>query len=95
VKDSIEVRRKIYCARHGHSNVIGNCFGYISCGRCGDQIGDTLAGCYSNDKAVLVGHFCKTCTENAKKLTKHDLALLPKEAAGYVDALLSREASHV
>lgn len=85
--DSIEVKRKIYCARHGHSNVISNCFGYISCGRCGEQIGDTLAGLYSNPKAVLIGHSCPSCFHNAIGLTKHDLALLPGEAATYVKSL--------
>lgn len=76
-KVSLEKRRKIFCVTHRHSNVITSCFGYIYCARCGQQIGDTLAGCYENASAVLVDHGCEECKANAKKLTRHDTALLP------------------
>lgn len=88
-KDSLEVRRRVYCARHGHSKVHDFFFGYHYCARCEAQLGDSLGGFYQDDEAVLVHHAnvfvlngtryegCH-CPENTKKLTKHDLALLPK-----------------
>ena len=38
---------KTVCAWMGHSfQVVETCFGYIHCGRCGEQIGDALGGVY-------------------------------------------------
>ena len=73
----IATKRSVLCQLVGHSNVLSGCFGYISCVRCSDQIGDTLAGCYTNKDAVIVGHGCKDCRANRKRLTWRDLLLLP------------------
>lgn len=70
-------RNMVVCSLIGHSNIIENCFGYISCSRCKQQIGDALAGCYSNENAVIVGHNCKTCKKNFKKLSWKDKLYVP------------------
>lgn len=64
--------KELCCTLIGHSNIVEGCFGYVHCGRCEAQIGDTLAGSYRNDDAVIVGHDCEVCRENAKRLTWRD-----------------------
>lgn len=71
--------RKILCIYLGHSNIVSNCMGYISCGRCRDQIGDALGGVWSNELAVGMDHGCKECRANFKRATWKDRFLLPKE----------------
>lgn len=62
-------RNKITCALIGHSLIATMCFGYVYCGRCGDQVADKLMGSDSNAEIrVVVGHNCKTCRANYKKL---------------------------
>ena len=58
----------IVCQLIGHSRIVELCFGYVSCARCGDQIGDTLAGIYDTSDKVIVGHNCETCRSNYEKL---------------------------
>lgn len=70
-------RNSVVCSLIGHSNIQTGFFGYIYCGRCGDQVGDTLGGVYSNEKSVMVGHNCKTCRKNYKKLTWKDKLYAP------------------
>ena len=72
-----DAKKSIVCALIGHSNIQEMCFGYVSCGRCGTQVGDTLAGFYQNDDQVVVGHNCETCRENYKKLSWKDKYLCP------------------
>jgi hypothetical protein len=67
----------MFCIFFGHSNIISNCFGYVYCGRCGEQTRDTLSGYYRNPKAVVIGHNCDTCKANYKKLTWKDKFLTP------------------
>lgn len=69
--------KAIFCVLFGHSDIITMCFGYVSCARCEDQIGDTLAGVYPTNKCVVVGHNCPTCRENYKRLTWRDKFLAP------------------
>jgi hypothetical protein len=69
--------KSIFCVLFGHSKIVTYCFGYISCARCGDQIGDTLAGVYSLKNDVVVGHKCKECKENYKKLGWKDKLFTP------------------
>ncbi len=69
--------KEIFCVLFGHSNIIETCFGYVHCGRCGVQIGDSLAGCYLNPRAVIVGHNCENCKKNYKALTWKDKFLAP------------------
>lgn len=89
---SLEQRRKIYCVKNGHSRLREYCFGYHSCARCGETLGDSLGGAYSNKTGVYISHMhtfthepeefatirdCP-CPTNAKALTKRDLALVPQ-----------------
>lgn len=82
-KDS---KAKIVCSLIGHSRIVSACFGYIHCGRCEAQIADKLGGSgYSQaESCVQIGHNCKTCRANYKKMDWRDKWLTPnpfKEAA--------------
>lgn len=70
-------RKSVVCSLIGHSKIQKSCFGYFYCGRCGDQVGDTLAGCYDTKGVVIVGHNCKTCRKNYKLLTWKDRLYAP------------------
>lgn len=72
-----EQQKRVVCAIIGHSNIQTTCFGYVYCGRCGDQVGDYIASCYENDKQVVVGHGCDLCKTNYKKLTWKDKLFAP------------------
>lgn len=75
---SDEQRNSIVCALIGHSRIQTLCFGYYSCGRCGDQVGDTLASVYPGaETAVVVGHNCKVCRKNAEMPTWRDRLFAP------------------
>ena len=68
----------VVCVLVGHSKIQTACFGYYSCERCGTQVGDSLASVYPAAATVVVlGHDCKTCRANAKKLTWKDTFLMP------------------
>jgi DNA-directed RNA polymerase subunit RPC12/RpoP len=72
-----ETQKKVACSLIGHSNIQTHCFGYYSCARCGEQVGDALGGVYSNPDVVIVGHKCGTCIENYKKTTWKDTFMCP------------------
>lgn len=65
-------RNRITCALIGHSRIVTYCFGYVSCARCGDQIGDTLGGMTDLENSVVVGHACDICRANYEKLGWQD-----------------------
>ena len=66
-------RNSIICSLIGHSWICTTCFGYRNCGRCGDQLGDSLGSFDGGAKqAVIIGHNCETCRENYKKCTWKD-----------------------
>lgn len=69
--------KSIFCVLFGHSRITTFCFGYRYCGRCGMQVGDSLAGCYDSSKDVIIGHDCDICKENYKTLTWKDKFLTP------------------
>lgn len=73
-----ETKKSIVCSLIGHSRIQETCFGYYSCGRCGQQLGDNLGSVYPDaKKVVIIGHNCKTCQENYKKLDWKDKYLTP------------------
>lgn len=73
-----EKRNKVVCALIGHSKIQHYCFGYYTCARCGEQVGDSLGSLYPDaEKAVIVGHNCPACKENFEKLTWEDKAFCP------------------
>ena len=63
-----ETQKRVICAVVGHSKIQTHCFGYYNCARCGEQVGDTLAGVYDPSDAVVVGHNCDQCHVNFDKL---------------------------
>lgn len=65
-------RNRITCALIGHSRIVTYWFGYVSCARCGDQIGDTLGGMTNIDNSVIVGHACDVCRANYEKFGWQD-----------------------
>ena len=73
-----EQKARIYCVKHGHAKFVTMCFGYVYCGRCGDQIGDRLGGFFNMTKIALVGHDCKQCRAIVKTLSKSDQAIWKK-----------------
>ena len=69
--------KQILCVFFGHSRIVETCFGYVHCARCGDQIGDALAGVFNGKDVVIVGHDCKDCRKNWTRLTWKDKLLAP------------------
>ena len=73
-----EQKMRIYCVKHGHAKYITMCFGYVHCGRCGDQIGDRLGGVFDTTGYMFPNHDCKICNKIRKTLSKMDLKILEK-----------------
>jgi hypothetical protein len=64
-----EQKSAVACAILGHSKVIDACFGQITCGRCGANLGDTLVGTYT----IPEGSFLrKSVEENIANRDKWD-----------------------
>jgi len=73
-----KIFHRLVCAVFGHSRIQTTFFGYFYCGRCGDQVGDSLGSCYKADKIVIVGHNCEKCRDNYKKLKWHEKLFVKK-----------------
>ena len=70
--------KRVFCALFGHSNIQTSFWGYFNCGRCGFQVGDSLASSYPQaTKVVIIRHNCQKCRDNYKKLTWKDKILTP------------------
>ena len=69
--------KTLWCVWFGHSLIVDACFGYITCGRCGEQVADNLAGRQSDPNSVVIGHKCKTCKRNYEKLTWYHKIFVP------------------
>lgn len=74
---SDEQRREIACSLIGHSRIMTICFGYWSCARCGQQIGDSLGGAFDGRDKIVVGHDCEVCRKNYKSATWQDTFMCP------------------
>lgn len=72
-------RRSVTCSLIGHSRIVTACFGYINCGRCGAQIADKLggAGYAEAPNCVQVGHNCRDCRKNFRRMDWKDKFLTP------------------
>ena len=70
-------RNKIVCSLIGHSKIQTYYFGYYNCGRCDDQVGDSLGGVYSGEDMVIIDHNCETCRKNYLKCTWRDKLYVP------------------
>jgi hypothetical protein len=77
--DDIATRRRVYCARNGHTKIITMCFGYVHCARCEAQIGDTLGSTFDTTDCVVVGHNCDKCRANFAMLTRTQKHLVPEK----------------
>ena len=71
-------KAQIFCIKNGHANYITTCFGYVHCGRCSDQIGDTLGGIFDTSNKILVKHNCKKCNNLKKELSPLDKKILSR-----------------
>jgi hypothetical protein len=71
--------KAITCVLIGHSNILHSCFGYVHCGRCDDQIGDTLGSVYQNKDAAWESCGCKECHDNLAKMGIRDKLFVPKK----------------
>jgi hypothetical protein len=81
------------CAWIGHSRIITSCFGYQYCGRCGDQIGDTI-GSIGISESVGIGHNCEHCYENYKHMTWRDKFMVPYPLTKPMELLEVQKARH-
>lgn len=72
-----EQRKSMTCELLGHSHITTGCLWYIYCARCGEQVGDSLAGYYYDPLEVRVGHDCPTCHANYEKLDWESKILTP------------------
>jgi len=71
-------RNSVICSLIGHSRISTTCFGYRNCGRCGDQLGDSLGSFdYGIKEAVIIGHDCEICQNNYKNCTWKDKLYTP------------------
>lgn len=73
-----EQQAQIYCVKHGHADYIWNFFGYVHCGRCGQQIGDRLGGYFDTTNKMFLNHDCKTCNKIKKQLSKIDKEIVKR-----------------
>jgi len=74
-------RARIYCVKHGHAKYVTMCFGYVHCGRCGEQIGDRLGGVFDLTGYAVIGHTkkpCAQCAEVIKKLLPFDRTIFDR-----------------
>ena len=76
-----EKLRKVICALIGHSRIVSNFLGYKYCGRCEEQVGDSLGGVY--EPFVVIGHDCPTCRDNYAKTTWRDRLMVPNPLFKY------------
>jgi hypothetical protein len=74
---------KVFCALFRHSHLLTNCMGYKYCARCGELLGDTLAG--SGMRTGIGGYFligqrcnCEPCRQSFETLTWIDRFMCPK-----------------
>lgn len=70
------------CSLVGHSRIISYFMGYQYCGRCKEQIGDTLSG-VGVDLSVGIGHNCEKCRTNYKLMTWKDKFLVKNPFNSY------------
>lgn len=75
----MEKIKAIFCVLFGHSNIVTCFLGYVSCGRCGVQLGDNLGGSYGNSKAAYARCGCEKCHENFAKMGWRDKLWVPEE----------------
>ena len=71
-----DTQKRMVCALIDHSRIVSFCWGYITCGRCGETIGDTIASTFSLKEKVIINHKCDTCKKNYKSMGWKDKFLV-------------------
>jgi len=76
------------CREGEHGNWVYYFFGYVYCGRCGEQIGDRLASLFPSDTVAVIScdtpvRKCPNCYAAWKKMTKYDRELFTKQRRRY------------
>ena len=71
-------KAQIYCIKNGHANFVSLFFGYVHCGRCGEQIGDQLGSVFDTTEMIVIGHKCSKCSKLKKQLTDLDKKILER-----------------
>lgn len=77
-KLTLQQKAQIHCIKEGHADYIYTCWGYVHCGRCGEQIGDQLGGIFDTTDKILVNHKCSKCSKLKRKLSKLDKEILKR-----------------
>ena len=87
--------KKIFCALFGHTHIYNVFIGYHYCARCGELMGDSLAGVFFDSLCVAVDHNCQTCFDNYAKLSWKDKFLVKypfeKDENGLVRVITEEE----
>lgn len=65
-------KNSIICILIGHSNIVGYCFGQVTCGRCDDILGEAMFGGGNLQDRVIINHKCPECVKNFAALTWRD-----------------------
>jgi len=76
--------RKVFCAIFGHSRIVHACIGYITCARCGELLGDTLAGVYDMSNHLVSGHDNSIYRTLYQRLGWRDKILTPNPFKKYL-----------
>jgi hypothetical protein len=93
-KLSQEQKARIYCVKHGHARYVTTFWGYVYCGRCGEQIGDGLAGVFDPSDRMVIGckrKGCKVCPRvmrEANALDKEIIKRLRKDPVASTEEVL-------
>ena len=77
-----EHKARIYCAKYRHAKFFHQFWGYVHCGRCGEQIGDKLGGVFYGASEMASPQCkdspCEHCDPIIKKLSKKDKILFDR-----------------
>lgn len=80
-----DTKKAIVCALVGHSRIVQNCFGQITCARCDAIVGDALAGYYDGSNKVFMQHNCEACRAQYETLTWRSKLFAPSKKEIFSD----------
>jgi len=72
---------RIYCVKYGHARYVSVFWGQVSCGRCGEVVGDLLTSVYNCKDKLVIGCkdvACMSCDNVRKSLLRFDKKILSK-----------------
>lgn len=76
---STEQRNSIVCSLIGHSKIRTFFFGYNYCGRCKQELGDSLGGIWKQTVEYIEGHTDEECLNALKNMGWEDKLYVPKK----------------